>query len=92
MTGPTLTQADVQERLACLKELLQDVGKDIAAALTQLVLQRKKPSREDALKFLAARLASVSVAYDYTISRKRLQPAPRGGEPKRKSGAAAAAV
>lgn len=65
MSGPELHQAEVQERLSCLKELLQDVGKDIAAALTQLVLQQRRPSREFALKFIAARLAPVRMMCAY---------------------------
>lgn len=61
MVTAALTTLEVQERLAALKALLQDVGPTIAKCLTKLVLSssNKKPTPAEALKFLAAELVAV---------------------------------
>jgi hypothetical protein len=59
----SLTASEIEEHLAGLKSLLQDVGPVISKALTQLVLHRGPGATTDkaeALRFLALQLASVS--------------------------------
>lgn len=58
------TVAEVQAHLAALKELLQEVGPTISQALTELVLQRGRATKVEALRFLSTKLAASVVSAD----------------------------
>ena len=58
---PALTKAEVEESLAALRALLQEIGPTISKALTQLVLQNRRADKAEALRFLALKLATVSI-------------------------------
>lgn len=57
MASRKYTRQEVEAHVGALKSLLADVGPDISAALTQLVLTSPHATKDEALAFLAQHLA-----------------------------------
>jgi hypothetical protein len=52
------TRAQVEEHVSSLKNLLAEIGPDISAALTKLVLSKPGATKDEALVFLATHLTA----------------------------------